>query len=244
MAFNWDKLSPEEKAELIRKRSASRRKNADAKRAAKAVRLVDLEDVSLPTGYGSAGRPFLQDEEEAGTPPEPSSAPNPADPFQIWLLALDSETRELFSEKELRADFDELWRQVQEEKKKSKRKAARELGLSTVRSQLGMLPLEQYEAIGVAKQNAKPVSMMIELPPAMDDGAPPDVGLRINGGVIPHGKRWAGTYGEAASLREMLYRVAQHELRFKGVGLRSQHYLMQRALGTVPMQFTEQDLAR
>jgi len=241
MAFNWDKLSPEEKAERIRKSSETRRRKAAAKRADKTARVVDLEDVSLPTGYGSVGLPLAQEEEEASVP-RPSS--DPADPFQIWLLALDSETRELFSEKELRADFDELWRQVQEEKKKAKRKAAREQGLSVVRSQLGLLPLEKIEALAVLKQNAKPVSMMIELPPAMENGAPPDEGLRINGHLLPHGKRWTGTYGEAASLREMLYRLAQHELRFKGVGLRSQHYLMNRALGSVNMQFTAQDLAR
>ena len=230
-------MTPEHKAKMAagRARAAEQKRAQIEKRVARAAAAmpqevrelppIEAEDQSLPQGfgYGANGEP------DEGFLSEPAA--DPSDPFQVWLLALDPDTKSLFSLEELQSEFLTYWEKAKEEQKEKKRKAARDLALSTARSHLGLLPKQTVESLRVAQQNAKPVSMMIELPPAMDDGNPSDVGLRIDGKVIEHGKRWYGTYGEAASIREMLYRLGQHELLFKGVGTKYRSWMMNRAIG-------------
>jgi hypothetical protein len=234
MAKKGEKLDPELAAKMAAARRAKREE-----RLQEAAARADHEDVSLPAGYGST----VELEEPEVSPP---ALPDPSDPYTIWLLTLDRETREMFSEDELRADFAVSWKKAQEEKKTKKKKELQDLALQTARSQQGLLPAQTVEALRVTRQNNRPVSMMIAMPPAQDNGAPADVGLRVDGRVIENGKRWFGTYGEACSLREMLYRHGQHELLFKGQNIRYRSYLMGQAMGSVNTQIdaNERGVAR
>jgi hypothetical protein len=224
MPKKGERMTDEQKVHLAEARRLSRERKMQ-----EAASAQNYEDVSLPTGYGSA----VELEEEAHPLPPVS---DPADPYAMWLLTLDRETREMFTAEELRATFDEYWARAQAEKKTKKKKEIADLALSTARSQMGLLPAQTVESLRVARQNAKPVSMMVQMPPAQDDGGPADIGLRVNGQVIPNGKRHFCTYGEAASLREMLYRHGQAELLFKGSNMRYRAYLLGQALGSVNTQ--------
>lgn len=220
-----DKMAAGRRRAALEKRAASTAVSASPPEDQALPLPDDVEDQSMPTGlgYGSGGEP------DEGFASEPVA--DPTDPFQVWLLALDADTKALFTLSELKQEFLTYWEKARQEQKERKKKLARDLALSTARSHLGLLPKQTVDSLRVAQLNAKPVSMMIELPPAMDDGRPPDVGLRIDGKIIEHGRRWHGTYGEAASIREMLYRLGQHELLFKGVGTKYRSWMMNRALG-------------
>lgn len=240
MAVKGEKLSPELVARMAegRRLSALRKEVAAARKAAQAPvePLDDLEDVSIPT------TPQMQDEPEAT--PAPPITGDPADPYNIWLTVLEPDTRELFTEAELRELFEEQRAKAAAEKKTRRRKEISELALSTARSDLGLLPAQKLEAMRVAQLNAKKVSILVQLPPAQDDGGPADVGLRIDGGIIENGKRHYCTYAEAASIREMLYRHGQHELLFKGQNLRYRAYLMGQAMGSVAAQINANEVER
>jgi hypothetical protein len=224
MARKGEKLDPE----LAARMAEGRRLAREQKQREAAADLEEREDVSLELGYGSAV-------EEAAVNPSLTVA-DPADPYAMWLMALEPDTREMFTEAELKATFAEVWDKAKAEKRTRRKKQIADLALSTARGSLGLLPAQTAEALRVAQQNARPVSMMIELPPAQADGQPADIGLRVNGQVIPHGRRHFCTYGEAASLREMLYRTGQHELIFKGEGIRYRSWMMGRAMGSVNTQ--------
>lgn len=188
---------------------------------------LDVEDVSLP-----ASQPAMIEEEPTPAPPKG----DPTDPYNIWLMVLEPDTRALFSDKELRELFEEQRAKAAAERKTRRKKEITDLALSTARSDLGLLPAQKVEQMRVAQQNAKRVSMIVSLPPAQENGAPADVGLRVDGNVIENGKRHFCTYGEAASLREMLYRAGQHELLFKGQNLRYRAYLLGQAMGSINTQ--------
>lgn len=222
MAVRGEKLSPE-LVERMRVARMEARARKNGKRPAE-INDLDIEDVSLPSAP-----PSVVDEED--TPPPPVG--DPADPYNVWLGVLDSETRAIFSDAELRALFVEQRTKAEGEKRVRKKKEITELALSTARSQMGLLPAQKVEALRVQQQNKKPVVMLISMPPAQDDGGPADVGLRVNGDVIANGTRHHCTYGEAASLREMLYRHGQHELLFKGQNMRYRAYLLGQAMGSV-----------
>jgi hypothetical protein len=226
MARKGEKLDPELAARMAEGRRLAREQKQREVEAA----LEEREDVSLELGYGSAA------ETEVAVNPSLTVA-DPADPpYAMWLMALEPDTREMFTEAELKATFAEVWEKAKAEKRNRRKKEIADLALSTSRSSLGLLPAQTAEALRVTRQNARPVSMMIELPPAQADGQPADIGLRVNGQVIPHGRRHYCTYGEAASLREMLYRAGQHELIFKGEGIRYRSWMMGRAMGSVNTQ--------
>lgn len=240
MAKKGETLSPGVRARMAEAQRLSmlRRQVEKARKAAQAPpeALDDLEDVSLPT------TPRMQDEPEA----VPNAVPNgdPADPYNLWLMVLEPDTRELFSEAELRELFEEQRARAAAEKKTRRKKEISELALSTARSDLGLLPAQKIEQMRVAQLNAKKVSMVVQMPPAQDNGGPADVGLRIDGRIIENGKRHFCTYGEAASIREMLYRHGQHELMFKGQNLRYRAYLLGQAMGSVQSQINANEVER
>lgn len=235
MPRKGETLSPEIKERMreAQRRSLARkeaglppqgRRNRARRNAIPAV-VDDFEDVSLPQS------------QPAMTEPDPVPSPpitgDPNDPYNLWLMVLEPDTRELFSEAELRELFEEQRARAAAEKKTRRKKEISELALSTARSDLGLLPAQKIEAMRVAALNAKQVSMLVQMPPAQDNGGPADVGLRIDGKIIENGRRHFCTYGEAASIREMLYRHGQHELLFRGQNLRYRAYLMGQAMGSV-----------
>lgn len=185
------------------------------------------EDVSMNEISGAIGEP------EAA----PAEIVDPSDPFSLWLLTLEDDTKALFSEEELRASFEESWKKAQQERKAKKKRELTESALASSRSHLGLLPAEQLERMAVAKQNARPVKLMITLPPAQANGQPADVGLRVDGRLLRDGEVHYCTYGEAASLREMMYRAGQHELTFKGENIRYRSWLLGRSLGMQGMTY-------
>lgn len=231
MAKRGEKMSPELVALMKEKRRlALLRKEVGAppkrnyRRELPAAAIEDFEDVSLPSTQSTMTEPET-------VPVVPQG--DPADPYNLWLTVLEPDTRELFSEAELRELFEEQRNRAAAEKKVRRRKEISELALSTARSDLGLLPAQKIEAMRVAALNAKKVSMIVQMPPAQDNGGPADVGLRVDGRVIENGRRHFCNYGEAASIREMLYRHGQHELLFKGQNLRYRAYLLGQAMGSV-----------
>jgi len=202
----------------LEKAQAKRRANLAAK----------AEEVSLPQEivYGST-EPALDDLSPV------VGDDGFVDPFQLFLLSLDADTRELLDEGELRAIYAEQLAKALAEKKTLKKKAAIETALHTARMEAGLVPAATAEAMQTAKRNAEIVTAMIELPPAGEDGQVADIGLRIDQKVYLHGHRYEFSRAQWDSYREILYRAAQHELEFKGQNTRQRRYLLGMAMGTV-----------
>lgn len=185
------------------------------------------EDASLPQQivYGSTA---FDDKE-----PTPSGSPDSVDPFQLFLVTLPADARELLSEDELRVIYNEQLAKALAEKKAGLKKTAAESALHAARMEAGLVPAATAEAMQTARRNAEIVSAVIELPPAGEDGQVADIGIRIDQKVYLHGHRYEFTRGQWDSYREILYRAAQHELEFKGQNTRQRRYLLGRAMGSV-----------
>jgi hypothetical protein len=225
--------TPEQRREARAKAAATRSANATAKAARKTDRGTPLaaiaeeivgEEVGLAAGlYGSAVEHVG---EEA-----PLSSVDPADPFQLFLVSIDAETRDLLGMEELGRIYAEQLAKALAEKRKTKRKAAEEAALNAARMEAGLVPAATVEAMAVAKRNAEIVTALIELPPAGEHGEIADIGLRIDGVVYLHGMRYQMTRAQWDSRREMLYRAAQHELEFQGQNMRRRRWMLGRAMG-------------
>lgn len=215
-------MTPEMRKAAGAKAAATRAANRQ-KKAAQA----EVEDVSFSfldaAEYGSA-----VEQEEPKSLPVPN---DPADPYELFLLSLDDDTRRLLSDTELRDIFNAQKQKAADERRAKLKKGAVELALNTARASEGLVAAETQEQIATKRQNARPVAITIQLPPAGDEGQIADVGLRIDGKILYHGTRHECTYGEAASLREIMYRAMEHELMFKGQKTRERQWLMGLAHG-------------
>lgn len=228
-------LTPEQRREHAIKAAATRARNKAEREAAAATRArnkaakeavmplieEEPEDFSMNEISGSIGEP---------EPPAPEIA-DPGDPFSVWLLTLEDDTRALFTDEELRASFEENWKKAKQEQRAKRKKEIADSALAASRANLGLLPAEQLERMKVARQNARIGKFVVSLPPAQSNGQPADIGLRIDGKVLRDGDTIVCTYGEAASYRDIQYRAGQLELSFKGENIRYRAWLLGRSLG-------------
>ncbi|HEX8782788.1 MAG TPA: hypothetical protein VF764_05425, partial [Steroidobacteraceae bacterium] len=164
MAENENGLPEELRARLAEKRRVRALRRREARGSSRNEPTVppvddDLEDVSIPTS-----QPAMTEMPDA---PPPAKG-DPTDPYNVWLMVLEPETREMFSELELRELFDEQRALAAAEKKARRKKEITALALSTARSDMGLLPAQRLEQMRVAQLNAKKVWMVPTMPPAQD----------------------------------------------------------------------------
>jgi hypothetical protein len=214
--------TPEQRAEMARKSWETRRKNAEAKKAA-ALESDEPETFDTPEiVYGEADT-----EEPAQTFDEPET------PFDLFLAGLNRETREALSVDELRAVFLEEVAKAKAEKKASLKKVAASQAKESARMAAGLIPQATREDIEWKRRQGELVRARIELPPSGDQGEVPDIGLRIDQRVYLHGHTYTFTRSQWDSYRDQLYRVGVQELTFKGQNTRQRQWMMGRAGGTV-----------
>jgi hypothetical protein len=164
---------------------------------------------------------------------EPAAGLDANDPFSLFLISLDAETKELLSLDELRDIYAVQVAKALAEKKSAKKKAASELAAKAARMEAGLVPMATREAMETTRRNAELVRFTVELPPAGDRGEVADIGLRVDQKVFLHGHTYTLTRAQYDSFRDTLYRAGEHELTFKGQNRRQRQWLLGRALGSV-----------
>jgi len=154
--------------------------------------------------------------------PAPANAAPAAEAtaFDIYMASLSEETRELLSVEELRGAFDAAVKQADDERRKELRKAAAAKALHHAKAAAGLLPKEKVEQLAWQERMNQKVRFRVLLPflAGINDSRIGDEGLRIDGKLYQHGVEAEMTMGEYLSVREMIWRMGQHELDFKGEG--------------------------
>jgi hypothetical protein len=213
--------TPEQRAAAVEKTKAT-------KAARKAERLARANEEEV-----------LPQEIVYGDPPAPEREGQPidmdytVDPFELFLISLGPETREMIGDDELKEIYAAQVAKAFAEKKAAKKKAASEVAAYAARMEAGLVPAATREAMEVAKANAKLERVTVEMPPAGDQGEVSDIGLRIDQKVYLHGHTYTLTHAQAASFREILYRTGEMELLFKGQNRRQRQWIMGRTIGSV-----------
>lgn len=223
---------PPEKLEEMRAKGLATRLAKKAKTKAEADRRGDLDEREIDDAGIDAPRPQeIVYGEIAET--ETLSEPDANDPFQLFLISLDAETKQQLSLDELRDIYAVQVAKALAEKKSQKKKAASELAANAARMEAGLVPMATREAMETTRRNNELVRFTVELPPAGDQGEVADIGLRIDQKVYLHGHTYTLTRAQYDTFREMLYRAGEHELTFKGQNRRQRQWLLGRALGSV-----------
>jgi len=164
----------------------------------------------------------------------PAVVEPPADvTYELFLATLNSETRELLPDADLRKIYSEAMARALEERRQKRRAAAAEIAASTARIAAGLVPAEQQEAMNLLRRNSELVNFRVELPPAGNNGEAPDIGLRIDGRIYLDGQNYQLTRAQYDSYREIIYRVGDMELLFRGQNAKQRRWLMSRATGSV-----------
>jgi hypothetical protein len=149
--------------------------------------------------------------------------------YRLFLAGLDSETRELLPEAELRQIFTAQMARVLEEKRAAKKKSALDFALQTARMAAGLVPKAQQEVMETLKRNNAMTRLQIDLPPTGENGEIPDIGLRVDQRVFLHGVSYAMTEAQAASMRETMYRLGEAQLLFEGRNRKARAWMMSRS---------------
>lgn len=212
-----------EQRQAMAEKSAATRRAKKAQREAVAAQAAEEHFAAPEFVYGE----ILEPE------PVTESALDPTDPFTLFLISLDAETKELLSLDELRDIYTAQVAKAMAEKKAAKKKAASDLASNAARMEAGLVPMATREAMETTRRNAELVRFTVELPPAGDQGEVSDIGLRIDQKVYLHGHTYTLTRAQYDTFREILYRAGEHELTFKGQTRRQRQWLLGRALGSV-----------
>jgi hypothetical protein len=222
--------TPEKRKAAQLKAAATRAATKASPKTDKGTPLAAVAHDVVGEEVGLAADPFgsAVERDDADAPP---SSIDLADPFQLFLVGIDAETRQLLGEEELGRIYADQLAKAMAEKRKVKRKAAEEAALNAARMEAGLVPAATVEAMAVAKRNAEIVTALIELPPAGEHGEVADIGLRVDGVIYLHGHRYQMTRAQWDSRRDDLYRAAQHELEFQGQNLRRRRWMLGRAMG-------------
>lgn len=229
MPREWTPEERTEAAEKARAAHAEKKAKADALRAAR-----DAEDAEIAEQEAAqelppppvmapvmAGEDYGMSAPELVDPPPPNAPPpSEATAFDIYMASLSEETRELLSVEELRGDFDAAVKQTKDERRKELRKAAAAKALHHAKANAGLMPKEKLEQLAWQERMNQKVRFRVMLPflAGADSGRIGDEGLRIDGKMFQHGQEAEMTMGEYLSVREMIWRLGQHELDFKGEG--------------------------
>jgi hypothetical protein len=158
--------------------------------------------------------------------------------FDFFLASLDAETKTLLSDDELRKIYETQLAAALDEKRAARRRQAMDIANHAARMASGLVPADTQEAMETLKRNSRIVRIPIELPPSGEHGELPDIGLRIDQRVFLHGRTYEVTEAQAASMREMMYRVGEMELLFKGQNARQRRWLMGRAVGSIEREIS------
>ena len=145
------------------------------------------------------------------TEPEP-----PPSPYDLFLLSLDSETRGLLSDAELRAIFEASEKKALDEKRQRLQKQAADRALHQARAGAGLLPKEAIAEAAWRSRMEEKVTFTPHLPEScyMEHFACPC--LVVNGKAYPDGVEVTTTRGEYMSFREQVWRAQQAEMDFEG----------------------------
>lgn len=219
-------FTKEQREKGIATRRANAEKRLAARRQAAARPTIRVNDDVFETPGYEYGEVEARDD----APSVPSTS---ADPFDLFLVSLDRETRDLLSDVELRQIYAEQLVAAKAEKKAQKKKAATELAKNAARMGAGLVPAATAEALAVARRNNELMRLQITLPPAGEHGEVADIGLRIDQKVFLDGHTYTLTRAQFDSFREILYRSSEHELLFQGQNKRRRQWLLSRAAGTV-----------
>lgn len=204
-------------ANLAKAREA--RKAREAARQAAAAQEMEIEEVFEAPAVATGG------EYAASTEPEVASAPQPMTPFDHFLASLDAETRDLFTEDELRETFEAQQKKAREERRMLAKKALTDKALISARIVEGVVPAETADMIRWRERMSEIVPITIDLPEMGD------IGLRVDQTIYLHGVTYHVTRAQAESMRSAMYQAQQNELLFEGKDRR--HWLRRRARGSV-----------
>lgn len=143
---------------------------------------------------------------------EPVFAPGVADPFDAFVASLDSETRRILNDLELRAIFEAQKKKAAEEKKAITQRRVAEQALHHAKVDAGLLPTTAIVHADWKKRMDEMVTFTVDLPEMGDWG------LRVDGKIIHHGETITCTRAQYLSYAEMCWRNRQVELDFEGKG--------------------------
>lgn len=189
------------------------------------------EPVGFSSDLGSAATETLIPSKRLGSPADAG--------FQLFCLRLDPARRELVGEAELRRIYAEQSAKADAERRSAAKKEATEEALKAARMAMGLVPQDAVEALELARFNAAPMSMRIQLPPADENGNPADIGLRIDNKIYLDGRVANVTRAQFDSMREIVYRADQMEQEFLGVGKRRRAFYQAQRLGHDPRWHVE-----
>lgn len=139
-------------------------------------------------------------------------------PYDLFLASLDSETRNILSDAELRAIFAASEAKAKEEKRARLQKAAAERALEQAKTSAGLIPAEKAADIEWRRRMNELVTFTPHLPEACYIEHFGCACLVINGKPFRDGVEVTTTRGEYMTLREMVWRAQQAELDFEGRG--------------------------
>lgn len=209
-------MSPEMQAKLEEKK----RREAEeyrAKQAAAAPTEPPVEEMAMGEEYQA---PELLD-------PEPEPAPEPETPYDRFVASLPEEVREILSEEDLRAAYAQAEHDAREERRRKLAATAKRKAIAAARAATGLITPEEAEAEALAEKNDRMVKITPRLPFIGDSGGVASDGVVIDGTKYEHGQTYTVPYARALSIRDILYRMHQHEMDFEGKsrlnGLRQQH---------------------
>ena len=186
--------------------NAERAANLAKARAAKAERLAAAATAPEEKPIIMPALPFdddpmaIEEAEEVGE----------QTPFEVFLSALDDETKELVGEVELQAIFEAQQVKARAAKREKLKKAATERALHAANVHAGLLPQAAVAEAAWRRRMDQKVTFTPDLPELGD------IGLRVDGVIYLHGRQVTVTMAQYLSFREMEWKNKQAELDFEG----------------------------
>ncbi len=209
-------MSPEMQAKLEEKK----RREAEEYRAKQAAAAPNAEPE--PVEEMAMGEEYPAHELlESGPAPESET------PYDRFVASLPEEVREILSEEDLRSAYAQAEHDAREERRRKLAATAKRKAIAAARAATGLITPEEAEAEALAEKNDRMVKITPRLPFIGDSGGVASDGVVIDGAKYEHGQTYTVPYARALSIRDILYRMHQHEMDFEGKsrlnGLRQQH---------------------
>lgn len=209
MAKKGESLSEETKAKMRASQEARRNRlreaqhsEAQAGEAAAAPLLVAWPPSQAPLPPDAPYFDQIAREHEAETE------------FDRFVAGLDSETRSLIDDAELRREFEA----AQAEKRAERKKAAKARASLAARIAAGVLPPADAAAAALREKLAEQVQFTINLPESCYMEAHGCPALVVDGKLYRDGQTYTAPLSVYMSIREQVFRLHQAELDFKGEG--------------------------
>lgn len=159
--------------------------------------------------------------------PEPPPQPEPATPFEAYLAALPDDIREIMDVDELAKEFAKAEAEAKEEARRVAREKARARAKKLARASAGLQTQTEIEAERLAERNNRMVRITPQMPFVGDTGGTSAACVELDNVKYVHGQTYTVPYARALVIRDILFRLHQHELDFEGKGrlngLRREH---------------------